>query len=209
MQKKQPLLCFVVMWPKGTILPHLPPREQGSTADKGISVCSSQRGVRRTSHQARMKEGPSRASGSQRGWSGNSRPLLQKTRSGERKQVRPERAAPSVTDHFVNKEDKTHKASPNTDSNQTSQSLETHRNTNSQPLILCVNRLRLLCSDIYDSLLGHSVTLTTEKLLCAVDMWTVMISWLKIHNINTNLKNLESISVYVPCELMSRPFILT
>lgn len=72
-----------------------------STADKGISVCSSQREVRQTSHRVRRKRGLCRASGSQRDKSGSNRPLLQKTQRGEKEQVRPERAALSVTNHFV------------------------------------------------------------------------------------------------------------
>lgn len=101
-----------------------------NTADKGISVYSSPKGVRRTSHRARRRRGPCRASGSRRDWSGSSRLPLQRTLSGEKEQVRPERAAASVTVHFESL--KFHNASPNIGPHQTSQSLETHRNTNFQ-----------------------------------------------------------------------------
>lgn len=63
-----------------------------SAADKGISVCSSLKEVRRTSHRARRRRGPCRATGSRRDWSGSSRPPPQTTPSGEKEQVRPERA---------------------------------------------------------------------------------------------------------------------
>lgn len=64
-----------------------------NAADKGISVCSSLKEVRRTSHRARRRRGPCRAAGSRRDWSGSSRPLPpQTTPSGKKEQVRPERA---------------------------------------------------------------------------------------------------------------------
>lgn len=77
-----------------------------SAADKGISVRSSLREVRRTSHRVRRRRGPCRATGNQRDWSGSSRPPLsppQTTTSGEREQVRPERAAAGVTTRLEKK----------------------------------------------------------------------------------------------------------
>lgn len=73
-----------------------------SAADKGISVCRSQREVRRPSCLARRKRGLRRASGSQRGLSGSSRAPLRKIQSRDEEQVRPDGVALSVTDHLVN-----------------------------------------------------------------------------------------------------------
>ncbi|TNM87100.1 hypothetical protein fugu_007330 [Takifugu bimaculatus] len=63
------------------------PTQQWSTADKGISVCRSQREVRRPSCLARRKRGLRRASGSQRGLSGSSRAPLRKIQSRDEEQV--------------------------------------------------------------------------------------------------------------------------
>lgn len=137
-------LFFCVCGLKSALMRRLTTASFSSRADNCVSVCSSQKEVRRTSHRVRRRRGPAGAPGRRRDRSGSSRPLPppQTTTSSEKEQVRPERAAASVTTLDVRKKPlKGYNASPNTGPHQTSRSFRlTETQTCRWKTTTCVRR---------------------------------------------------------------------